>query len=85
MKSKRNPKFTNDGNTLEVGTNGKGEVVVNHPQLAIDENGVGHIVFSPEQAIGLADLLVKHAGIAYREAAGHTPKCKGNRGAASAS
>ena len=29
--------------TLEVGTNGHGEVVVNHPDLEPDENGVGDI------------------------------------------
>lgn len=44
-------------NTLEVGTNGAGEVVINHPDLEPDENGVGHIIFSVEQARNLADLL----------------------------
>ena len=33
---------------LEVGCNDQGEVVVNHPDLKPDENGVGHIVFSPQ-------------------------------------
>lgn len=42
---------------LEVGTNGNGEVVINHPDLQPDENGVGHIVFSPRQARHLANLL----------------------------
>ena len=41
-----------------------GEVVVNHPDLKPDENGVGHIVFSPAQARNLATLLIKHASIA---------------------
>ena len=45
-------------NTLEVGTNGNGEVVINHPDLEPDEKGVGHIVFSVEQARNLADLLM---------------------------
>lgn len=45
-------------NTLEVGTNGCGEVVINHPDLKPDENGVGHIVFSVEQARNLANLLM---------------------------
>ncbi len=52
---------------LEVGTNGKGEVVINHPDLHPDENGVGHIVFSPRQARGLANLLTKKAVEADKE------------------
>ncbi|MGC2234291.1 MAG: hypothetical protein WBA09_22510 [Candidatus Acidiferrum sp.] len=48
---------------LEVGTD-DGEVVVNHPDLKPDENGVGHIVFSPNQARNLAELLVKQARVA---------------------
>lgn len=47
---------------LEVGTNENGEIVVNHPDLKPDENGVGHIVFSPNQARHLAYLLNKRAG-----------------------
>lgn len=50
-----------EAGVLEVGTNGKGEVVVNHPDLQPDENGVGHIVFSPRQARHLANLLNKKA------------------------
>src|ERR1035438_2791117 len=46
---------------LEVGPNDKNEVVINHPDLHPDENGVGHIVFSPNQARNLAELLIKHA------------------------
>lgn len=47
---------------LEVGlsTDGK-EVVVNHPDLQPDENGVGHIVFSPSEARHLAMLLLAKA------------------------
>jgi len=48
---------------LEVGTKG-GEVIVNHPDLKPDENGVGHIVFSPNQARNLATLLQKQARLA---------------------
>lgn len=47
---------------LEVGANEQGEVVINHPDLKPDENGVGHIVFSKNQARNLAKLLTKHAG-----------------------
>jgi len=52
---------------LEVGTNGKGEVVINHPDLQPDENGIGHIVFSPDQARGLAATLIRKASEATRE------------------
>ncbi len=54
-------------NTLEVGTNGMGDVVVNHPDLQPDENGVGHIVFSVEQARNLANLLMSKASDAAVE------------------
>lgn len=54
-------------NTLEVGTNGAGEVVVNHPDLQPDKNGVGHIIFSPEQARALAFLLQQKAYSAEEE------------------
>jgi hypothetical protein len=37
------------------------EVVVNHPDLQPDANGVGHIVFSPRQARNLAHLLLSKA------------------------
>lgn len=49
------------------------EVVINHPALKLDENGVGQIVFSPRQARNLANLLVKHASWAESEARGQ--KC----------
>lgn len=59
---------------LEVGRNDNFEVVVNHPDLKPDENGVGHIVFSPAQARNLAQLLLKHASdveIMFREKQEH--------------
>src|SRR6185437_9538114 len=46
---------------LEVGCNEQDEIVVNHPNLKPDENGVGHIVFSVNQARNLARLLQKQA------------------------
>lgn len=52
---------------LEVGCNDSGEVVINHPDLRPDENGVGHIVFSPSQARNLASLLLKNAAEAESE------------------
>jgi hypothetical protein len=55
--------------TLEIGTNGEGEVVVVHSDLKPDENGVGHIVFSVEQAHNFARLLSGKAHEAYEELA----------------
>lgn len=52
---------------LEIGSNGNGEVVINHPDLKPDENGVGHIVFSPDQARRLAWMLQKKAHEAEEE------------------
>jgi hypothetical protein len=46
---------------LEVGRNERGEIVINHPALETDAQGVGHIVFSVNQARILAELLWKHA------------------------
>ena len=51
---------------LEVGLNDAGEVIVNHPDLKPDADGVGHIVFSANQARNLARLLDKHANDAER-------------------
>jgi len=53
--------------TLEVGTNGHGEVVINHPDLEPDENGAGHIVFSVEQARNLATIMLSKAADAAAE------------------
>jgi hypothetical protein len=53
--------------TLEVGHNDRFEVVINHPDLKPDADGVGHIVFSPRQARHLANLLLKHADQALTE------------------
>jgi hypothetical protein len=52
---------------LEVGTNGHGSIIVNHPNLETDENGIGHLVFSPNQARNLAKLLNKKATEAESE------------------
>lgn len=46
---------------LEVGINENDEVVINHPDLMPDENGVGHIVFSISQAQHLSHLLAVKA------------------------
>lgn len=59
---------------LEVGrTDDTHEVVINHPDLKADANGVGHIVFSPRQARHLANILIKQASYAEAEAKGHHP------------
>lgn len=55
------------GGFLEVGANERGEIVINHPDLKPDANGVGHIVFSPSQARHLAQSLTKHADQIERE------------------
>ena len=55
------------GGFLEVGCNDDDEIVVNHPDLKPDKDGVGHIVFSPHQARNLAQLLLDHAASAERE------------------
>lgn len=50
------------GGYLEVGISPDGaEVVVNHPDLQPDQNGVGHIVFTSHQARHFALLLIKKA------------------------
>lgn len=46
---------------LEVGLNDTDEIVINHGDLKPDANGVGHIVFSANQARNLAELLLKKA------------------------
>jgi hypothetical protein len=53
---------------LIVGTTGKGEVVINHPDIDPDKDGVGHIVFSPKEARHLGSLLLRKADEAVREA-----------------
>lgn len=47
---------------LEVGLNENDEIVVNHPDLQPDKNGVGHIIFSVNQAQHLSHLLAAKAG-----------------------
>lgn len=54
---------------LEVGTNGVGEIVINHPDLKPDANGVGHIVFSVSEARSLASLLQLKSNEAQKEIA----------------
>lgn len=46
---------------LLVGTTGHGEVTINHRQMEVDENGIGHIVFSPAEAMELAKILRRKA------------------------
>lgn len=52
---------------LEIGTNGKGEIVVNHPELQVDADGLGFIVFSPSQARAFAETMKRKADDADRE------------------
>lgn len=53
---------------LEVGHNEAGEVIINHPDLKPDADGVGHIIFSADQARHLAQSLAKYAFEAERDA-----------------
>lgn len=55
---------------LEIGINERYEVVMN---LDKDRNGIGHIVFSPRQALGLATILRKKAVTAE---AGYLAACE---------
>lgn len=57
MKAPRKP----SSDYLEVGETEDGFVVVNHTALDVDEDGCGHILFSPAQARHLAALLIKKA------------------------
>lgn len=56
--------------TLLVGRNEAHEVIVNHPDLKPDAQGVGHIVFSIGQARHFANLLLRHAAYAEAELRG---------------
>jgi len=47
---------------LTVGVSEDGRhVIVNHPDLKVDEKGVGHIVFSPSEARAFAQVLLAKA------------------------
>lgn len=52
---------------LEIGITDQGDVVINHPRLDVDAPGMGHIIFSPRQARGLAALLFRKATEAENE------------------
>jgi len=55
------------GGFLEVGLDEKCQVVVNHPDLKPDKDGVGHIVFSIEQARNFGYLMLRKADEAQHE------------------
>ena len=55
------------GGYLQVGTNGRGEVVINHDDIDPDKDGKGHIIFTVDQALDLADLLIGKAYEAHEE------------------
>lgn len=54
-------------NELLVGTDGKGHVIMVHPNLDLDDNNCGHIVFSIMQAADLAALLFSKCSDAAKE------------------
>ena len=49
----------NTSGFLEIGTNDRNEVVINHHDLDIDENGQGFICFSISEAQALVRILNK--------------------------
>jgi hypothetical protein len=59
--------MANKQGVLYVATDGKGEVVINHPALLTDSLGNGYITFSPSQAEDLAKLLMEKAADARNE------------------
>lgn len=46
---------------LIVGTTGFGEVCVTHPDIDPDKDGIGFIIFSPQQAHELGATLIRRA------------------------
>jgi hypothetical protein len=57
------------GGTLQVWRTDEGnEIVISHPNLKPDAQGVSHIVFSTRYARHLAHLLLEHAADADAEA-----------------
>ena len=52
---------------LLIGTNGRGEVVIEHPDIDADKDGVGHIIFSTKEARALARTLLKKTDEAEQE------------------
>lgn len=66
-RSRRDEPADVNAGVLEVGRDDHFQVIVNHPDLKPDENGVGHIVFSPRQARQFARLLLNHADLALKE------------------
>jgi hypothetical protein len=63
------------------------EVVINHPALKLDSNGMGKIVLPPRSARHLAHLLIEHAADAEFEAnpAGGNPADRKTEGSISSS
>lgn len=62
----RNPMTDKIAGYLEVGLNDNNEIVINHPDLKPDENGVGHIVFSVNQAENFSKMLAEKASEASK-------------------
>jgi hypothetical protein len=52
------------------------QIVISHPALKPDDNGLGHIVLLPRQARHLANLLIENAGYAEAEALGLEPETR---------
>lgn len=66
----RDPKPPAGSLIVAITQDGK-DVVINHPDLKPDAEGVGHIVFSPDQALNLAMLLWRKAETIRGNLCGH--------------
>ena len=60
---------------LDVDTNGKGEVVINHPELEPNDDGSGHLTLSVDQAERFAAILNETAAAAVREVGPKVGSC----------
>lgn len=58
---------------VEVGINDRDQVTINYPNAQVDENGMGNISFTPDQARHLALLLIQSAELAERQAEAKKP------------
>jgi hypothetical protein len=70
------PPTDNGPGALEIGTNERGEVVMNLPR-----DMTGHIVFSPDEAEHLSTLMARQAVAARESAARQQPPGAGTEGA----
>jgi ABC-type Co2+ transport system permease subunit len=56
-----------DYQPLEVGTDGAGMVIINHINLPVDKEGIGHMLFTPEQGMIFGRLIIMKSREARRQ------------------